>query len=190
MGFCWRSRLAKLPEHCQVLPGLSSPASVMGTQAAEQGWGLWGQGDPQPVAGPWGRDHLPCQPLGVSHDEADAPGMAEVPDAELLLQWGLGQHHHLHQGHQWVPLSRGTLGHGDAGSPGRRRGRPPTAPRCEPPPPRGGSAQPGPAGMPRHGSGLHRSPPGGTVGWTHSGAPRGFGVLLATAGCSTEPCWH
>lgn len=86
MGFHWRSRLAKLPRHCQALPGPSSPASRTGTQAAERRWGLWGQCDPEPVAGLCSRDPLPCQPLGVGHNEADAVGMAEVPDAELLLQ--------------------------------------------------------------------------------------------------------
>ena len=33
-----------------------------------------------------GADALPCQPLGISHDEANALGMAEVPNTELLLQ--------------------------------------------------------------------------------------------------------
>lgn len=63
MGFCWRSCLVKLPERCQVLPGPSSPASGTGTWAAEQGWGLWGQGESEPQGDPVAETPYPASPL-------------------------------------------------------------------------------------------------------------------------------
>lgn len=65
MEFCQRKCPTKLPQHCHVLPGPSSPASLLGTWTAAQGWGLWGQGDPEPVQDTMRPLTLPapwCQP--------------------------------------------------------------------------------------------------------------------------------
>lgn len=109
--FCWVINNKVLPEVTEQLPGenrwgsleepprqaapaLPGPARAEQPHQQDRDTGcraalrdkLWGQGDPEPVAGLRSRALLPCQPLGVGHNEADAMGMAEVSDTELLLQ--------------------------------------------------------------------------------------------------------